>query len=150
MLLQTYKRAGSCSMSWRTPLPSKNFDGGRQAVTLLVQARDWAVSRSRFWGTPLPVWMSDDGEEMVIVGSVAELEKLTGGKVGHASSLEGCMPVRCGKRAQVPVCAGHMGAVAVLEELTGKGEIWEYAEASYGHLLSADAQCRFTPADELH
>ena len=32
---------------------------------------------------------------------------------------EGFVPVRCGKLAQVPVCAGHMGAVAVLEELTG-------------------------------
>jgi hypothetical protein len=28
------------------------------------------VSRNRFWGTPLPIWTSDDGEEIVVVGSV--------------------------------------------------------------------------------
>eukprot|EP00899_Mesostigma_viride_P008929 jgi/Mesvir1/18037/Mv09357-RA.2 len=46
----------------------------------LENARDWAVSRNRFWGTPLPIWRSDDGEEMVVIGSVEELEQLTGFK----------------------------------------------------------------------
>lgn len=44
----------------------------------LENARDWAVSRSRFWGTPLPVWTSEDGQETVVIGSVEELEKLSG------------------------------------------------------------------------
>lgn len=46
----------------------------------LAQARDWNVSRNRFWGTPMPIWRSDDGE-LICLGSIAELEKLTGEKV---------------------------------------------------------------------
>ncbi|KAL5543283.1 hypothetical protein UlMin_010993 [Ulmus minor] len=47
----------------------------------LENARDWAVSRSRFWGTPLPVWISEDGEEIIVMDSIEKLEKLSGVKV---------------------------------------------------------------------
>jgi isoleucyl-tRNA synthetase len=36
---------------------------------------DWNLSRSRFWGTPLPIWKTEDGEEEMCIGSIAELNK---------------------------------------------------------------------------
>jgi len=44
------------------------------------QAPDWCISRNRFWATPMPVWQAPEGDR-IVVGSIAELEKLSGKKV---------------------------------------------------------------------
>ncbi len=46
----------------------------------IEQAPDWGISRSRFWATPMPVWRADDGE-LIIIGSISELEQQSGSKV---------------------------------------------------------------------
>ena len=41
----------------------------------LENLQDWNLSRSRFWGIPLPIWRTEDGEEVICIGSVAQLKE---------------------------------------------------------------------------
>lgn len=44
---------------------------------------DWALGRERYWGTPLPVWECEECKQQLCVGSLEELEKLSGRKLAN-------------------------------------------------------------------
>ena len=59
-----------------------DYVGGKRFTNWLLNARDWNISRNRFWGSCIPVWINDeDPDDRICVGSVAELEALSGVKV---------------------------------------------------------------------
>ncbi|QYA25006.1 isoleucine--tRNA ligase [Gramella sp. MT6] len=41
----------------------------------LANANDWNLSRSRYWGIPLPIWRTEDGTEVKVIGSIAQLKE---------------------------------------------------------------------------
>ena len=58
------------------------YVGDKRFANWLAEAKDWNISRNRFWGSCLPVWINvDDPKDMICVGSIAELEQLSGVKV---------------------------------------------------------------------
>ncbi len=77
-----------------------DYVGDKRFGNWLKDARDWNISRNRFWGSCIPVWVNDDDpEDMICVGSIAELEKLSGERVTdlHKHYVDGIVIKKDGK-----------------------------------------------------
>ena len=55
-----------------------DYVGARRFGNWLEDARDWAISRNRYWGTTIPVWACDECDDQICVGSLDELEAVSG------------------------------------------------------------------------
>ncbi|MAE49633.1 isoleucine--tRNA ligase [Candidatus Pacearchaeota archaeon] len=88
-------------MSW---YPSHLKDG--RVKNNISEAPDWNISRNRYWATPIPVWKCQSCDRQEIVGSVAELKKLSGKTVRdlHKHVVDGVeIPCSCGgKMKRIP------------------------------------------------
>jgi len=65
------------SVGWVPEAVGKNRFGN-----WLREASDWNISRNRFWGSCIPIWVNqDDPTDVICVGSISELEALSGVRV---------------------------------------------------------------------
>lgn len=58
----------------------KHIKDGRFGIWL-DGARDWSISRQRYWASVLPIWKCEKCGEIKVIGSIKELEELSGEKV---------------------------------------------------------------------
>ncbi len=125
--------AANAEVHW---VPS--YVGEKRFGNWLREARDWNISRNRFWGSCIPIWTAEDGSDRICIGSIRELEELSGRKVTdlHKHVVDEITFVRNGKTyrrtPEVFDCWFESGAMP-------------YAQQHYP-FERADALDRFFPA----
>lgn len=103
------------------------------------QLSDWPVSRARYWGTPLPIWICNSCGKRTVIGSIEELEKLSGKKINNVHKPEiDNIEIKCG-------CgAGKKRVPEVLDVWFDSGvSSW----AALGYPQSSSQFKKFWPAD---
>jgi isoleucyl-tRNA synthetase len=59
----------SSNVRWLPGFASERFRN------ILLEAPDWAITRSRYWGIPIPIWVCEECGEKKVIGSIEELKK---------------------------------------------------------------------------
>lgn len=123
-------------INW-TPSHIKNGRFGKW----IEGARDWAISRNRYWGSPIPVWKCEECGHAHCVGSMAELEELSGVKVFdlHKHFVDK-IHIKC------PKCGKTMHRVEEVLDCWFESGAMPYAQKHYPFENKAEFEKSF-PAD---
>lgn len=91
----------------------------------LEGARDWSISRQRYWASVIPLWRCACGE-IKVVGSIEELETLSGEKVNdlHKHSVDK-LTFTC------PECGGTMNRIPDVLDCWFESGSMPYAQNHY-------------------
>ncbi|HUK38702.1 MAG TPA: isoleucine--tRNA ligase [Methanomicrobiales archaeon] len=113
--------------------------GSARFYDWLKEARDWCISRQRYWGIPIPIWECPACGKHRVVGTIAELEELSGTKVPdpHRPYVD-CITLPC-------ACGGTMHRVEDIFDVWFDSAVASWA--TLGFPAKKDAFERYWPAD---
>jgi len=106
-------------------------------------APDWCLSRTRYWATIMPVWQCQNCSQIKVVGSIAEIEKLSGQKVTdlHRPGADN-LKFKCEN------CGGVMGRIPEVLDCWMESGSMPYAQVHYPFENKKEFEKSF-PADYI-
>lgn len=113
--------------------------GSARFYDWLKEARDWCISRQRYWGIPIPIWECQSCRCHRVIGTIAELEALSGVKVPdpHRPYVD-CITIPCG-------CGGTMHRVEDIFDVWFDSAVASWA--TLGFPGEREAFEKYWPAD---
>jgi isoleucyl-tRNA synthetase len=95
---------------------------GQRFHNWLESLGDWPISRQRYWGIPLPIWICEKCNEVKVIGSRNELEKIP--KDFHRPYIDD-VTLKCSK------CNGQMKRVSDVLDVWFDSGVCSWASLGY-------------------